>query len=355
MNKIFICLALTAIIIACKKTELPVQQEQEFATTTEGNNLNKNLTVTTLPVTPSSAIQATVRGNVSLNGGGNSIVEFGFCYSTSPAPTIASDTIHALPVWINDNPIAATFSRLITGLTAGITYYVKAYGIKNNGDIYYGNEISFTTLTLGMPSPGIGTVTDIDGNIYNTITLGTQVWMVENLKTTRYRDGTSIPNVTDNSAWASATSGAYCNYNNDPSNGDVYGRLYNYYAIKDTRMIAPAGWHVPTFFEWSTLIKYLGGTNVAGGRMKEAGFSHWLSPNTAADNSSGFTAVGSGFRFDHNGAFSGLNTRCRMWTSYELADNIVLDNNSAGYFISCTTGCGFNQQQYGFSIRCIKD
>ena len=97
------------------------------------------------------------------------------------------------------------------------------------------------------------TVTDIDGNVYHFETIGTQVWMVENLKTTKYRDGTSIPNVTINSAWSSLTTGAYCDYSNTSSNSDVYGRMYNWYAINDTHHICPAGWHIPTDAEWTTL------------------------------------------------------------------------------------------------------
>ena len=361
MKKILSSLLIIILITACKKTELPIQPQQEIATTTDGNNLNKNLTVTTLPVSPGSAIAVTVSGNVSLNGGGNSLVEFGFCYSTSPDPTIADDTLHVFPFWVNNNPIAASFSGTITGLTAGTTYYAKAYGMKNSGDVYYGNEITFTTLTLGLPGAGVGTVTDIDGNVYNTITLGTQVWMVENLKTTHYRDGTPINNISDNTSWANATTGAYCDNDNNPVNGMEYGRLYNLFAMKDTRQIAPAGWHVPTMIEWFTLLNYLGGTGVAGGRMKETGFSHWLTPNTGADNSSGFTALGGGNR-NPFGTFVTLKTRAVFWSSssnYTPGSNaaniynVHLLANSASYtFQFGSIGSG---EKYGFSIRCVKD
>lgn len=360
MKKILSGLAIIILITACKKTELPVQPLEEIATTSDGNNLNKNLEVTTLPVTPGSAISVNVGGRVSLNGGGNSLVEFGFCYSTSPDPTIANDTIHVFPFWQNDNPVAASFSGTIRGLTAGTTYYAKAYGMKNNGDVYYGNEINFTTLTLGLPGPGIGTVTDIDGNVYNTITLGTQVWMVENLKTTRYRDGTPINHVTDNAAWANATTDGYCDYDNIPANSLEYGRLYNLFAMKDARQIAPAGWHVPTLGEWITLLNYLGGAGVAGGRMKETGSTHWLSPNTGADNSSGFTALGGGSRFTA-GNFGALKNRAVFWSSSSsytpgsaaFITNVHLVYNSTNY--SFQFGSIGGGERFGLSIRCVKD
>src|SRR5665647_3709784 len=117
------------------------------------------------------------------------------------------------------------------------------------------------------PDQTSGTVTDIDGNVYHTVTIGTQVWMVENLKTTKYRNGDPIPNVTDNIAWGALTTGAYCNYNNDTNNSITYGRLYNWYAANN-RNIAPSGWHVPTVAEWTILITYVGGKSVGGDKLK---------------------------------------------------------------------------------------
>jgi uncharacterized protein (TIGR02145 family) len=213
-----------------------------------------------------------------------------------------------------------------------------------------------------MPSAGIGTVTDIDGNIYNTITLGTQVWMVENLKTTRYRDGTSITNVSDNAAWASATSGAYCDYNNDAANAVDYGRLYNLYAIKDSRNIAPAGWHLPNMSEWLTAINYLGGGGIAGGRMKEAGLVHWNAPNTGADNSSWFTALGSGFRSPvPSGSFYNFKNSAYFWSSSSNLSNpssptinsFIFNYNSADYTMQWGSISG--GATYGYAVRCIKD
>ena len=160
------------------------------------------------------------------------------------------------------------------------------------------------------------TVTDIDGNIYNTITIGTQVWMKENLKVTHYMNGKEIPQVTDATAWSKLTTGAYCNFNNDDSKVTTYGRLYNFYAVLDSNNLCPADWRVPTNNEWLTLTDFLGGTSVAGGKMKETGTEHWLSPNTGASNSSGFTSVSAGSR-NSNGGFEYFGIYADWWASME--------------------------------------
>ena len=159
------------------------------------------------------------------------------------------------------------------------------------------------------------TVTDIDGNIYNSVTIGNQVWMAENLKTTKYQNGEAIPNVTDDTEWSNLVTGAYSDYNNDPSNSDTYGRLYNWYAVDDSRNICPSGWHVPNYSEWTTLENYLGGYLVAGGKLKETGTTHWSSPNTGATNETGFTALPAGGRGSNPGDFIYLGERAVWWTS----------------------------------------
>jgi len=136
--------------------------------------------------------------------------------------------------------------------------------------------------SIDNPITYIDSVVDIDGNFYHAVAIGTQVWMAENLRTTKYRDGSPIPNVTDSSVWILTTEGAYCNYNNDTTHSNTYGRLYNWYAVIDTRNIAPEGWHVPTQDEWNTLVQFLGGGAVAGGKLKETGTAHWNSPNRGA-------------------------------------------------------------------------
>jgi uncharacterized protein (TIGR02145 family) len=200
------------------------------------------------------------------------------------------------------------------------------------------------------------TVTDIDGNVYHTVTIGTQVWLKEDLKVTRYRNGDSIPNVTDNTQWTNLTGGAWSYYNNDASNNATYGKIYNWYTVKDGRNICPAGWHIPTDAEWTVLINYLGGLSVAGGKMKEAGTSHWLSPNTGADNSSGFTGLPGGARYDNTangGAFTGFGYDGGWWSSTEYDASgawfIYLDYSVSGVIRD------IGGKEGGLPVRCIKD
>ena len=140
------------------------------------------------------------------------------------------------------------------------------------------------------------TVSDVDGNVYQTVTICNQTWTKSNLNVSKYRNGDFIPQVTDPTAWANLTTGAWCYYNDDPANGAVYGKLYNWHAVNDPRGLAPQGWHIPSDIELTTLTNCLGGESIAGGQMKESGFAHWLSPNTDATNSSGFTGLPGGSR-----------------------------------------------------------
>ncbi len=218
-------------------------------------------------------------------------------------------------------------------------------------------NINLNTSGLSLHFEGWGsTVTDIDGNVYKTITIGTQTWMAENLKTTRYRNGDPITYITDNYQWKNAYAGAYCWYDNDLSNRAVYGALYNYFAVNDSRKIAPVGWHIPSKEEWTTLINYLGGESVAGGKMKETGTTYWLNPNTDASNSSGFNALPGGYRQRGTGIFLYKGSNCFFRTSneefesgYDSSWHIMLLNQNS------TITHSFAEKTYGFSVRCIKD
>ena len=149
------------------------------------------------------------------------------------------------------------------------------------------------------------TLKDIEGNVYPAVIIGTQVWMAENLKTTKYNDGMAIPLVSDNNAWEALKTPGYCWYNNDAAaNKNRFGALYNWYTV-NTKKLCPAGWHVPNDKEWTTLRTYLGGEEIAGGKLKETGTTHWTSPNTDATNQTGFTALPGGGRRS-NGEFFGL-------------------------------------------------
>lgn len=189
----------------------------------------------------------------------------------------------------------------------------------------------FLALTFSSycQTPGNG-VTDIDGNIYNSVIIGTQEWTKENLNVSKYSDGTPIPQVTDPTAWANLTTGAWCYYENNTVNGPICGKLYNWYAvagIHDTdpstpnKILAPQGWHVPSDTEWFTLTTFLGGGSVAGGKMKstDINFLVWFSPNTAATNESGFTGLPAGWRIviNNNRDFEFIGQYSFWWSSSE--------------------------------------
>ena len=196
------------------------------------------------------------------------------------------------------------------------------------------------------------TVTDIDGNVYHFDTIGTQVWMVENLRTTRNNDGSPIPAVADNLNWSGLTTVAYCDYDNIPDSSKIYGKLYNWYAINDARKLAPAGWHVPSDEEWVILLTYLGGESVAGGKLKETGTAHWESPNVGATNESGFTALPGGRR-DFNGTFYYIRQNGYFWSSTEW--NTPSAYYRFMFFNTSNVAWLANLKTLGFSVRCLKD
>ncbi len=210
------------------------------------------------------------------------------------------------------------------------------------------------------------TITDVDNNVYNTVLIGTQCWTKQNLKVTKYNDGTAIPlNATGGSVgtsetWQNENTGAYTIYGNEASsdaNATNYGFLYNWFAAKGVttpgsttyKNLCPLGWHVPADAEWTTLTTFLGGLTVAGGKMKSTGTTYWTSPNTGAENSRGFSALPGGVRFKGaGGAFGYIRSFARFWSS------------NAGYFyqmdfddINVTQGtCGTS---CGHSVRCLRD
>jgi uncharacterized protein (TIGR02145 family) len=196
-------------------------------------------------------------------------------------------------------------------------------------------------------------VTDFDGNVYDTVVIGGQTWMKENLKTTHYRNGVVIPHVPGNSSWAGITSGARCYYDNDSATYDpVYGALYNWWAVNNSNGICPAGWHVPTDAEWTEVEVFLGGSMIAGGKMKEAGTLHWLAPNTGATNSTGFTGLPGGM-LNTNFVFSTLYENGLWWTSTWQSPGGAWSR----YFWYLFAGVDRNPtpKSIGLSIRCIKD
>jgi uncharacterized protein (TIGR02145 family) len=308
--------------------------------TTYGNQINV-LTptvpvVTTAIVLSVTTVSASTGGNIPSDSG--DILARGVCWSTHSSPTISDSKTR-------NGSGSGSFSSSINGLSPNTIYYVRAYGTNSFGT-GYGNEISFLTVS----STGT-TITDLEGNVYTTVNIGTQVWMTSNLRSTKFRDGTSIPLVTDNTNWANLSTPAYCWYNNDPSNKGTYGALYNWYTV-NTSKVCPTGWHVPTDTEWSALIDYLGGETTVGGTLKEIGTSHWQTPNTNATDVAGFKALPGGYRYNQ-GSFSGVGSSANWWSAPEFSTSLAWYRyvNYNNNFV----GNGGSFKYNGFSIRCLKD
>lgn len=209
-----------------------------------------------------------------------------------------------------------------------------------------GNGIIFN------PNLTYGSISDVDGNTYKTIVIGSQTWMAENLRTTKYSNGDSIPLVSDSVAWINLSTPAYCWYKNNQTNyGNTYGALYNKYTVNTTHL-CPTGWHVPTDNEWTILANYLGGYYVAGGKVKETDTIHWKTPNAGATNESGFTALPGGRRKD-TGAFNAMRFDGYWWSSTWVSDyqgfHWFIYNN--GNFIDKN----YEDIISGNSVRCIKN
>ena len=330
MKKIFLLpVVLIIVLFSCSKPGPPV-----------------NPSVLALPVLSTTAAsiitQTTTQagGNVSSDAG-FSVTNRGICWSTNRNPTTAD-------VKTTDGAGAGSYSSIMTGLLPNTIYFFRAYATNSKGTAY-GNELTFLTQQVSAT-----TVIDIDGNVYPVVTIGSQIWMKENLKTTRYQTGEAIPTGISDGNWGTTTSGAFAIYNNDAANNITYGKLYNWYAAIDPRKIAPAGWHVPTKAEWLTLINSLGGFVSAGGTMKEAGLTHWNTPNTAATNSSGFAGLGAGNRIN-TGAYSFIGNGGYWWTTTEDSPGSI-DAEAIGLFYNSIEAAQISgSKSFGVSIRCIKN
>lgn len=274
-------------------------------------------------------------GGVAKCNVGASITSRGICWSTSANPTTADSKT-------TDGTGAGAFTSLIDGLSANTTYYIRAYAINSVGTAY-GDQLILKTMT--------GTVTDIDGNIYQTVTIDNRIWMAENLKTTHYQNGNEILDVADDNTWNNLSTSARCTNPYINNYSGIYGLLYNWFAVSDNRNVCPAGWHVPSDDEWTALITYLGGGNSAGGKLKEAGTGHWIFPNTDATNESGFTALPDGDRGPYG--FSSALDWGFWWSASEY------DATTAWHIIlftyDATVNKPANNKKNGFSVRCIKN
>jgi uncharacterized protein (TIGR02145 family) len=318
----------------------------------KSNPVTPDLSVPELTTHTVSAITTSTAhcGGTISSDGGAPITERGICWCTSQLPTISDNKT-------NDGNEVGNYTSEITGLSPGTTFYVRAYATNSVGTAY-GSSVSFTTHD---------TLIDIDGNIYESVKIGNQWWMAENLKVTHYRNGDSIPKVTDKIEWSTIISGAFCNYANAASFDTTYGHLYNWFSVIDNRGIAPEGWHVPTDEEWKELEMYLGmspndadetewrGTD-EGGKLKEVGLTHWKSPNTGANNQSGFKALPGGGRAGYEpyeGNYYYLGELASIWSSTE-ATNLLAWFRDISYQKSNIKRSNISKRN-GFSIRCVKD
>ena len=314
-------------------------------------------TLTTTVTTSITTTSTSSGGNITSDGGA-SISARGVVWSTSTNPTIALSTKTA------DGTGTGSFTSLLTNLTPKTTYYVRAYATNSAGTAY-GNEITFTTAdsssVMGIPCPGTPTVKDIDGNTYNTVQIGTQCWTKENLRVTKYRDGSVIPldesggveGSGNGQTWINRTAGARTVYAHSTANLATYGHLYNWHAVVDSKGLCPSSWHVPTDGEWTTLTTYLGGESIAGGKMKSTGSTNWDSPNTGATNESGFSALPGGYR-NSDGSFYFISYFAFFWSATEF------DNFLAWYrYLYFDNGNVYRYYYYsksvGASVRCLRD
>lgn len=280
-------------------------------------------------------------GGCITTDGGASITTRGVVWGTSLDPTVNSNTGKT-----TDGIGSGNFTSSLTNLTPNTTYYIRAYASNSMG-ITYGNETIIRTKT--------DAILDKDGNIYYTVTIGSQEWMDRNLKTTRYSDGTSIPKVTDNGAWNALTTGAYCEYDNNQNYSNTYGKLYNYFTVVDARKLCPTGWHVPTDTEWSTLTNNLGGESSAGDLLKEMGTSHWGRTSEGVKDLYCFTALPGGTRSGYDGTFMGLGNFGGWWSTTEYSSSSVWFRLMFDFSESVTRDYDDDNKKNGYSVRCVRD
>ncbi len=306
------------------------------------------ITMSSLPVNqPPSAPTAPVPDHESTNISINIVLKWSCSDPDGDALTcdIYFDETDASTL-ISENQTDTLYTPTTLGYNT--IYYWKVVAKDGGGEETTGTTWSFTT----MDDPGPGTVTDTDGNVYNTVIIGAQIWLDENLKTTKYNDGTAIPLVTANTAWTNLATPGYCWFNNDSATyAQTYGALYNWYTI-NTGKLCPTGWHVFTNADWSTLLTYLEGASVAGGKLKETGTTHWITPNTGATNETGFTALPGGARYD-NATFDGIGYYGSWWSATGINTNYAWSYDIG--WLGTLVNSGNILKQTGLSVRCIKD
>jgi uncharacterized protein (TIGR02145 family) len=334
-----------------------------------GVTYSNDMTFTTLGAAPTISTTvssgttnsgATLNGTINANGFSSTVT---FEYGLTTVYGSLTNAIQS-PVTGNSN---SNVSARLTGLASGTIYHYRVKAVNSVGTTY-GSDVTFTT-----PSP----INDVDGNTYNVVAIGAQVWMAENLKSTKYNDGTPIPNITVDATWAALATGAYSDYNNTSSNSTTYGRLYNWYTVDNNsatkaasnggKNVCPTGWHVPSSDEWTTLTDYLTNNGYGYGGIgiliakSMASISGWNTDPTAgnvgndqaSNNSSGFAAVPSGFR-NSSGLYSGIGSNALWWGS-TANSSVSATNRTISYDYNDVFRYAINIKQSGFSVRCLKD
>lgn len=314
-----------------------------YATNSAGTAYSNELVVSAAPVLPvlSTALVTAINSKVFNSGGnitydgGAPVFARGVCWSTSPNPTTANYST-------SDGKGTGSFVSAITGFSTDSLYYLRAYATNSQGT-GYGPSRFFSPKNL--------VVSDKDGNFYNYVNIGSQIWMSENLKTTRFRDSTLIPLLENGSTWSTMTTPAFCWYENDGTNKNIYGGLYNWPAVSSGKL-CPTGWHVPTNAEWMTMINYLGGESLAGGKLKEKSDMFWKMPNYGATNESLFTGLPGGSR-TNTGLFENAGSYGYWWSATPVTPSV--SNYCYLYFGNRTITDSFINQRYGLSVRCVKN
>lgn len=325
-------------VYSFNSTGSSVTYSNEISMLTSGIPLIKTLNV---DFTTNSAYS----GGSITSDGGYSILSKGVVWSMSPLPTIS------LITKTNEGVGSSTFSSTILGLIPNTKYYLRAYATNSYGTSY-GDEITFNTVS--------NIVSDIDGNSYSVITIGKQIWMGENLKTSKYQNGDLIPEIQSANSWISLKTGALVYYDNNSNNNTQYGKLYNWFVANDPRKACPVNWRVPTSADWTILSNNYGGIELAGAKLKSIGTSLWAAPNIA-DNQSGFSATPNGCRCNQGGAFGGgpqppnQGNAAVFWTSSEVSTNSEFAILRQIYNNSPRLDSGSNYKYYGFGIRCIRN
>jgi uncharacterized protein (TIGR02145 family) len=292
-----------------------------------------------------------ISGGTITNDGGDTIIIKGVCWGTGQNPVANIDNK------TTDGKGPGTFSSKITCLSPNTLYYLRAYAT-NSAGTGYGNSVSFSTKNSGItfnPDLTYDSIIDIDHNYYHIITIGTKIWMAENLRVAHYNNGDEIPNIDDGPTWFNLPIGYCCDYGNSQANSTIYGKLYNFYAVADVRNICPAGWHVASDGEWAALLSYLGGENIAGDKLVETGTAHWPCPNTGATNECGFTALAGGTRTGVTNDFYNIGIEADWWSSTEDATN-----NFAAWYRNMINDVSIvnrmnASKKMGMSVRCVKD